>query len=156
MNYQKVQVKERDFMNYYVPFRNYFEPLMEAPCPKTDALIMGGFQQASGGYIKYARRCGMVVDYKLALPKQGWHFIRSYLDRTEPEKARIKSVVCGELIYWLAEVSNALTDEELDDLAIEVRSLERKKANSLIKERCFSRIVDIVMNAYNKAAIGGG
>ena len=56
------------------------------------------------------------------------------------------------MIYWLAEVSNALTEEELDDLAIEVRSLDRRQANSLIKERCFSRIVGIVMNEYNKAA----
>ena len=139
-------------MNYYDAFRNYFEPLMEAACPKTDALIRSGFQQSSGGYIEYAKRCGMDVDYKMGLPKQGWHFIRSYLDRTQPEKARIENVVCGELIYWLAEVSNALTEEELDDLAIEVRSLDRRKANSLIKDRCFSRIVGIVMNEYNKAA----
>ena len=139
-------------MNYYVPFRNYFEPLMEAACPKTDALIRSGFQQSSGGYIEYARRSGMDVDYKMGLPTQGWHFIRSYLDRTQPEKARIENIVCGELIYWLAEVSNALTEEELDDLAIEVRSLDRRQANSLIKDRCFSRIVGIVMNEYNKAA----
>ncbi len=139
-------------MSYYFPFRNYFEPLMNAPCPKTDALIMSGFQQKSGGYIDYAKECGIFVDYKKALPNQGWHFIRSYLDRTDPDKARIESVICGELIYWLAEVSNALSEEELDELSREVRALDRKNANSLIKARCFPRVLEIVMNEYNRTA----
>lgn len=137
-------------MNYYIPFRNYFEPLIDQPCPKTDALIVSGFQQSSGGYIDYARKCGIIVDYKKASPNQGWHFIRSYLDRTNPEKARVESVICGELIYWLSEVSNALSDEELDDLAREIRGLDRRKANSLIKARCFPRILEIVMKEYNR------
>ena len=139
-------------MNYYLPFRNYFEPLMNVPCPKTDALIMAGFQQKSGGYIEYARECGLKVDYKIAEPNQGWHFIRSYLDRTDPDKARIENIICGELLYWLAEVSNALSDEELNELSQEVIALDRKKANSVIKVRCFPRVMEIVMNEYNRAA----
>lgn len=139
-------------MNYYYPFRNYFEPLMDQPCPKTEALIMSGFQQKSGGYIDYARECGIAVDYKKALPNQGWHFIRSYLDRTDPKRARIESVICGELIFWLAEVSNALSEEELEELSREVRALDRKKANSIIKARCFPKIMEIVMTEYNRVA----
>lgn len=139
-------------MNYYLPFRNYFEPLMNAPCPKTDALIKSGFQQSADGYIDYAKQIGITVDYRMAMPNQGWHFIRSYLDRTDPEKARIENVICGELIYWLAEVSNALSEEELDELSREVRALDRKKANSVIKARCFPRVMEIVMNEYNRAA----
>ncbi len=132
-------------MSYYYPFRNYFEPLENAPSPKTDELIMSGFQQKSGGYIDYAKECGIPVDYKKAVPNQGWHFIRSYLDRSDPEKVRIESIVCGELIYWLAEVSNALSDEELAELSREVRSLSRKKANSLIKSRCWPKVMEKIM-----------
>lgn len=136
-------------MNYYYPFRNYFEPLMDQPCPKTDALIMSGFRQRSGGYIDYAKKCGIDADYKNAAPNQGWHFIRSYLDRTDPEKARIDRVSCGEMIYWLAEVSKALSDEELDELARDVSKLDRRSANSLIKAKCFPKVLKIVMDEYS-------
>ncbi len=133
--------------NYYEAFRKYFEPLMNAPSPKTDALIESGFQQKSGGYIAYAKSLGMDVDFKRAVPRQGWHFICSYLDRTEPEKARIDRVVCGELVFWLAEMCHALTDTELDSLASQAKLLPRRQANTLIRERCFFRIVDVVMNS---------
>ncbi len=138
-------------MKLYHPFRNYFEPLINQPCPKTDALIMSGFQQPSGGYIDYAKQSGIVVDYKKALPNQGWHFIKSYLDRTDPEEARIENVSCGEMWYWLGEVSKALSDEELDTLSQDIRGLGRRRANSMIKARCFKKILEIVMNAHNPA-----
>ena len=50
-------------MNLYWPFRNYFEARMDAPCPKTDALITAGFQQPGSGYIDYAKSLGLEVDY---------------------------------------------------------------------------------------------
>lgn len=54
----------------------------------------------------------------------------------------------------MAEVSEALTETELDDLAEKVRNTNeksgREKANKLIKNKCFPRVLEIVMNSYNK------
>ena len=139
-------------MNLYWPFWNYFKARMDAPCPKTDALIKAGFQKPGSGYIDYAKSLGLEVDYRKALPNQGWHMVKSYLERTEPDKARIASVSCGELWFWAAEVSGALSEKELDGLAEEVLALDcRRKANTLIRKRCLPGIIEIVMNEYKTA-----
>ena len=94
---------------------------------------------------------GSNVNYKMGLPNQGWHFICSYLDNVSPEKAKISSISCGELIYWWAEVSSALSEDELDTLASDIKALNRRQANSLIRSKCFPRVFEKVMSA-SKAA----
>ncbi len=129
-------------------FKKYFTPLENAPCPKTEQLIKSGVQQSGDGYIAYAKSLGMTVDYTQALPKQGWHFVKSYLERSDPQTSRIDKIQCTELVYWLAEVSHALSDQELDELAEKIKSIPtRREANYYTRAYCFPRICDIVLGS---------
>ena len=39
-----------------------YRPHEKTPCPITERLIKGGYQQTGGGYIRFARDCGKTVD----------------------------------------------------------------------------------------------
>ena len=68
-------MQRRIIVNYYYEaFKNYFEPLVNAPCPKTEALIKAGVQQSSTGYISAAKAQNIPIDFTTASPSQGWHF----------------------------------------------------------------------------------
>ncbi|MDY2913929.1 MAG: hypothetical protein SOV58_04785 [Candidatus Enteromonas sp.] len=70
-------------------------------------------QQASGGYIQYAKQCGKTVDKEQCEPDQKWHFFSSWLYRSiddgtltwqESGKGRTYSgFLCPELLLWLFE-----------------------------------------------------
>lgn len=136
-------------MNYYYEvFNNYFKTRFDKDCPYTEALIKSGFQQSRRtGYTRDALSKGIPVDYSIASPSQGWHF-KNYLENVDPTKARILSISCGELIYWWAETSSALTPQELKKLAEAIKPLGRRQANSLIRERCLPKVLKIVEAAY--------
>jgi hypothetical protein len=108
--------------------------------PLTAALISGGYQQKSGGYIAYAKQCGIEE------PTQYWHLIHSWSDNRNPEQPFGKSVVCGELIFWMAEVSGAVPHEELSELLNGVLELpnDRRRGNKLIQDACFDRLIAFV------------
>ena len=129
----------------------FFYDKKDTPCPITDKLIMGGYQQRSGGYIRTARKRGKVVDHRQALPSQWWHLIECYY----PYRIKIghptfpATVVCGELLMWMAEVSGAVDQTELTALVDEIltngvrdkgRILNRGKWNTKIKNLCFDAI----------------
>ena len=133
----------------YLAFRAFYEPLMFAPCPKTEMAMKKGLAQKSGGYISFAKKCGIPISPETGSPAQGWHFLRSYLDRTDPNKARIGNILCSELWIWLAEISNAVPNNELDDLIEKASHLDRRNANSLIRSALSPKVFDIVMSAYN-------
>ena len=134
-------------MNLFEEFKNYFVPLENAPCPKTEKLIKAGVQQPSGGYIAYAKELGLTVDYTRAKPEQGWHF-RSYIENVNPQTSKIGSIQCCELIYWLSEVSHALSDEELDELAEKIKSMPtRREANNYTRSYCFPHICNVVLGS---------
>lgn len=134
------------------------------PCPITEKLIKAGYQQMSGGYIQNAKKDKDVeVDYKKAQPTQYWHLFESYFakEHITDDTPFGKKVVCGELIFWMAEVLGCVEESELDDLCNEIinnpTSCEkeplykgerpiycRKKWNKAIQDLCFDKIAAAV------------
>lgn len=138
--------------------RNFFRDKEHVPSPCTDRLVQAGYQQEAGGYIKNAKVQGISVDYQKCQPSQHWHLIESYCKDKEDSMAFTKRVQCGELILWMAEVSQAVDKEELDDLVDRIiksgescprrkgstkpsKKYSRKIRNREIQEICFDKIV---------------
>ena len=126
-----------------------------SPCPLTDKLIKVGYQQSSGGYIQLAKKQGVEVNYKKALPSQYWHLIDEYCNSKISSHPFTKSIVCGELIFWMAEILDCVPKDKMNSLIemIEKDPLyikkerpyyDRKKWNRAIQELCFDRIVEKV------------
>ena len=137
----------------------FFSDKENALCPLTEKLVKAGYQQISGGYIDRAKRMGILVDYKTNIPSQYWHLM-SYCDSSNPEKSFNKSIVCGELIFWMAEVSCAVEPKELEKLANQIiesvdsskctRPLyDRKRWNREIQNLCFDRIAEVIDGVSN-------
>ena len=105
--------------------RNFYAGKENVPCPLTDDLISHGYRQKSGGYIKYAKEC------KVDNPTQYWHLIESWSKRRKDDAQFNKRIQCGELIFWMAEVSNAVDYDELE-------------GNKKIKEECFDKIINVI------------
>ena len=71
------------------------------------------YQQTSGGYIDYAKKCGIEVNKYNHSPNQKWHFFTSWVDQTleeEPDfmshdaKSRVYTkLLCPELLLWIYE-----------------------------------------------------
>lgn len=71
------------------------------------------YQQTSGGYIDYAKQCGITVDRTLHSPNQKWHFFDSWLIRSiddgsltyeDDAKSRVYTkLLCPELLLWIYE-----------------------------------------------------
>lgn len=121
--------------------RKYFIDKDNTACPLTEELIRNGFVQKAAGYIQYANSCGVKN------PTQYWHLISSWSDHSREDAPFNKRVQCGELIFWMAEVSQAVdadTLEELKNTIVNDYSLDRKKGNHKIKEVCFDNIVRLV------------
>ena len=121
--------------------RNFYEGKNNIPCPLTDQLVSAGFKQKSGGYIKYAKECN------IENPTQYWHLIESWSKRSPEDSAFTKRIQCGELIFWMAEVSQAVEHDELvklKNLIINEYLDKRTEANRKIQEVCFERIVSLV------------
>ena len=136
--------------------KEYFKNKSNTPCPITEKLVKAGYQQQSGGYIDIAINKGILVDYKQYTPSQYWHLM-NYCDENDPNKKFPKSVVCGELIFWMAEVSGAFPKAKLLDLADRIISeplrmegdrpvYDRNKWNAEIKDAFFNRIIYAVEN----------
>lgn len=135
----------------------------KASCPLTEYLIKSGFQQRKRGYIDYAAEYSkdnpddvIDVDYKKASPSQWWHLMKSWCARSKPGQTFDKRIKCGELWFWMAEVSGALTEDELKILAEEALKTARastndrkmpfltSKSNPLILDRCYEKVNNIV------------
>ena len=88
-------------------------------------------QQASGGYIQYAKERGKTVDKEQCEPDQKWHFFSSWLYRSiddgsltwqESGKKRTYSgFLCPELLLWLFEAcgGDSAAVEAAKEVAIE-------------------------------------
>lgn len=138
---------------------NYFQNKEHTPSPLTEQLVKAGYQQVSGGYIDTAKWRGVKVSYKENSPSQYWHLM-TYCDRRRADLPFTKSVVCGELIFWMAEVSGAVETEELEKLCnqiIESADLtrgprpvfDRKKWNCEIQRVCFDKINNKLISIYD-------
>ena len=123
----------------------------ETPCPLTEKLVKAGYQQVGGGYIDRAKRNGIRVNYEENSPSQYWHLM-TYCDSHNANRPFSNSISCGELLFWMAEVSGTVAKEELERLAdqiIESADLskssrpiyDRKKWNREIQKHCFEKIV---------------
>lgn len=141
--------KEKNMNFYYEAFKNYFEPLIDAPCPKTEALIKSGVQQKSSGYIEAAKGL-FPIDFTLASPPQGWHW-KYYIENVNKDTARPTSITCIELLFWMCEVTKICSDNELKTLAQTLKSLNRKDAVKVLKPKYFNKIIEKVKAAYTAA-----
>lgn len=94
----------QDFADYLEDKREHY--------PLSDEFIER-YQQASGGYIDYAKQCGIVVDRTQHSPNQKWHFFTSWLEYGEIDKtgdaySRIYvGLKCPELLLWIYEAMGA-------------------------------------------------
>ena len=134
--------------------KEFFKDKKDAPCPLTERLIKAGYQQTGGGYIDLAKKRGLVVDYTKAKPTQYWHLMEEYVPSVPEDKIFSKSIVCGELIFWMAEVSKAVSKEKLEGLLERIIAdgdtratkpkYDRIKWNKKIQKLCFDAIVNTV------------
>lgn len=135
--------------------KSYFINKEHVPCPLTEILVKAGYQQVSGGYIDRARWRGVRVNYKENSPSQYWHLM-TYCDSRIPEKPFSTSVICGELIFWMAEVSGVVETSELERMVIRIIEsadysrgkrpvYDRRKWNREIYNLCFDRIMNLTM-----------
>lgn len=125
-------------------------------CPLTEKLVISGYQQTRGGYIDIAKGLAMEVDFQKNQPSQFWHLM-SYCDTKRDEDKFTKSIVCGELIFWMAEVLDCVPKEHMESLVNEIISsripasngryvYDRKRWNKEIQKLCF----DSIANAINQ------
>lgn len=139
----------------------FFKDKNDAPCPLTKRLIKAGYQQTSGGYIALAKKRGLIVDYTKAKPTQYWHLIEGYCPSVDKNKTFSRSIVCGELIFWMAEVSKAVSNDDLEELLERIIASrdtgttppkhDRIKWNKEIQNLCFCAIEAKVKNTENVA-----
>ena len=132
----------------------FFSNKKDVPCPLTERLIKAGYQQTSGGYIDIAKRQGLTVDYTKAEPTQYWHLVEEYCPSVDKNRAFSKSIVCGELIFWMAEVSKAVPTDKIEELLDQIIAdgdtsatppkYDRVKWNKEIQNLCFDAIVRVV------------
>lgn len=121
--------------------KEFYKDKENTPCPLTDKLISSGYKQTSGGYIKIAK------EKDIKNPTQYWHLM-NYCSMVDENKTFSKSIVCGELIFWMAEVSNAVPKQELESLLNEILAgdiKDREKWNKRIQKVCFDRIRNVVI-----------
>ena len=134
--------------------KEFFEDKENAPCPLTERLIKAGYQQTGGGYINLAKKRKIIVDYTKAKPTQYWHLTEEYIPSVPEDKVFSRSIVCGELIFWMAEASRAVPEEKLEELleriiadgdkSVTPPKYNRIKWNKEIQNLCFNAIEAIV------------
>ena len=124
----------------------FFKDKKGAPCPLTEWLIRASYQQTGGRYINLAKKRGLTVDYTKAEPTQYWYLIEEYCPSVDKDESFDKSIVCGELIFWMAEVSKAVPDDKLKELLERIIAdgngatppkYDRVKWNKAIQNLCF-------------------
>lgn len=119
---------------------NFYKDKRDTNCEITNNLISSGFYQKKGGYVEIAH----VSDVQH--PSQWWHLMNYCLSKYElkKEKERYPFTPCGELLFWMAEVSNAVPKEELSKLQLEISKQpnNRKDGNKKIKEICWDKIIE--------------
>ena len=169
--------------------KDVYRNLKDEPCPATEKLIKAGYQQLRGGYIKTAKEYteehgaenkDWEIDYTKARPTQYWHLFKSYFEedkdiddrKIKEDNPFPKSIVCGELLFWMAEVLKCVEKEKLEDLCKKITKkpipCEKKKKyyekgphkgqiiycrakwNKEIHDLCFEKIVEKVEKEYAK------
>lgn len=131
---------------YNFQIKSFFHDKENIPSPITMRLLKAGYRQKTGGYVSYAKQLG------IENPSQYWHLIESWCNRSRDNAPFNRTIQCGELIVWMAEVSNAVDDallNELVNLIISQYLNNRRAGNRIIQDQCFSKVKAIVTEAYN-------
>lgn len=129
-------------MTYAQVFK-YFWDKRDVSCSITEALTEGGYKQLSNtGYLKDAS-----VE-EIDNPSQWWHLMHYCLKKYELhiENEEYKYTPCGELVFWMAEVSGAVDAKELEllkDELIKPNVMDRIQGNKKIKEVCWKEILKL-------------
>lgn len=120
---------------------DFYKNKKDIDCPLTEALMRGDYLQAKGtGY-----RQEQIDD----IPSQYIHLM-NYCEekiRNGKNKDFPRSVKCGELIFWMAEASNAVRYEKLDKLKDEILENyqnNRRDGNIIIHDICFDKIISLI------------
>lgn len=131
----------------YAQVRKFFENKRDVECNITKELIENGYRQKVGGYIKIAQDSG------LNNPSQWWHLMNYCLSKEELhiENSNYRYTPCGELLFWMAEVSGVVEKTELEHLKRQILSSgeigNRTKWNAEIKKLCWERLCKKVEEA---------
>lgn len=128
-------------MNTY-QVKKFYETKKDFPCPITRRLVNSGYIQPCDreGYTKTAK------EQEITNPSQWWHLIELYCDQTNMNKQFPKTIQCGELLVWMAEVAECVSISELNyivNLVLENKE-SRSIGNKLIQDMCFDKIVSKV------------
>ena len=107
-NNQSIEIKAAERVDYTIQeFCDFLNDKREH-YPLSDEFIER-YQQASGGYIDYAKQCGIPVDKYNHSPNQKWHFFSSWIEYGEIDKTgdaytRVYvGLKCPELLLWIYE-----------------------------------------------------
>lgn len=133
---ENATMNKKDIINFFER-----EEIENAPCPLTNELVTGGYRQKSGGYIETAKKEGVENS------TQYWHLIKCWAKKSKEDDEFNRRIQCGELIFCMAEVSEAVEIEKLEELkkCILGKYLNnRRKGNRKIQEACFDQIVNKV------------
>lgn len=112
----------------------------DTPCPLTDMLVEGGYK--FGEYIKEAEA------EEIPNPTQWWHLMHYCLKQYElhNENSTYPYTPCGELIFWMAEVSGVVSTEVLEglkDSLLDKQDITRRQGNSMITKVCWESIKNL-------------
>lgn len=133
---ESATINKKDIINFFE-----CEEIENAPCPLTNELVTGGYRQKSDGYIKTAKIEG------IENPTQYWHLIKCWAKASKEDEKFNRRIQCGKLIFWMAEVSEAVEIDKLDELKKDILGKylnNRRKGNRKIQEACFDQIVNKV------------
>ena len=129
---------------------DFFKNKNSTKAPLTIELMQNNFIQEKGD--------GYRIDQPEKIPSQYTHLM-NYCKRKLQEDAVYfdRRVKCGELIFWIAEVSEAFSKDELLDLQQDILKkykketysngkivYDRKGANRLIRDTCYDRIKEVI------------
>lgn len=135
-------------MTYAQVFNFYKDKRGADKCKLTNELIK---YLRYGDYIQVAIVSGVTTP-----PSQWWHlmqYVLKYYESGKENNTFNANVACGELIFWMAEVSGAFEEKELIRLKESVISTSNQTVgdkNKMIKEYCWERIKNEVESSDNK------
>lgn len=135
-------------MTYAQVFNFYKDKRGADKCKLTNELVK---YLRYGDYIQVAIVSGVTTP-----PSQWWHlmqYVLKYYESGKENNTFNANVACGELIFWMAEVSGAFDEKELIDLKDSIISECEKgvgKKNKKIKAYCWERIKNKVESSDNK------
>lgn len=122
-----------DVYNYFINFKDIDPPI-------TSKLVSNGYRQIKGGYIK------KVKERNIDNPTQWWHIISPCEEKIKNEEGKkcYSYTPCGELLVYMAEMTNAVDKRSLENLINDIINSNeisnRRKWNKKITELCWHKI----------------